>query len=56
MNNLTYLVAAYIVFWALTFILVLSIWSRQRRLDRQLAELTSRIEADSQRPLADKQP
>lgn len=34
-----YLVAAYAVFWALTFILVFSIWARQRRLEQKLAAL-----------------
>ncbi len=34
-----YLVAAYAVFWALTFVLVFSIWARQRRLERELEAL-----------------
>ena len=34
-----YLVAAYAVFWALTFILVFSIWVRQRRLEQKIATL-----------------
>jgi CcmD family protein len=40
-----YLVAAYAVFWALTFVLVLSIWARQRRLEREIAALESRLAA-----------
>ena len=39
-----YLVAAYAVFWALTFVLVLSIWARQRRLHREIADLAARLE------------
>ncbi|NPV06578.1 MAG: hypothetical protein HPY83_01290 [Anaerolineae bacterium] len=39
-----YLVAAYLVFWALPLLLLLSIWSRQRRLDRQLEDLRLRTE------------
>jgi len=34
-----YLVAAYAVFWGLTFALVFSIWARQRRLERELQAL-----------------
>jgi len=34
-----YLVAAYAVFWGLTFALVFSIWARQRRLERELETL-----------------
>ena len=46
MSNLRYLLSAYLVFWALTFVLVLSIWVRQRRLEREIAKL--------QEPLADR--
>ena len=38
-----YLVAAYVVFWALTFVLVFSIWTRQRRLEREIAALEARL-------------
>lgn len=38
-----YLVAAYGVFWAFTFVLVFSIWARQRRVERQIAVLLSRL-------------
>ena len=34
-----YLVAAYAVFWGLTFALVISIWVRQRRLEREITAL-----------------
>ena len=39
-----YLVAAYAVFWALTFVLVFSIWARQRRLRREIADLAARLD------------
>ena len=39
-----YLVAAYAVFWALTFVLVFSIWTRQRRLEREIEALEARLE------------
>jgi hypothetical protein len=44
MNNLSYLVAAYGVFWGLTFALVISIWVRQRRLERDIATLAAQME------------
>jgi CcmD family protein len=34
-----YLVAAYAVFWAVTFILVFSISARQKKLEQELAAL-----------------
>jgi hypothetical protein len=40
----SYLIAAYIVFWALTFGLVFSIWVRQRRVEQQIAALLARRE------------
>jgi CcmD family protein len=40
-----YLVAAYAVFWALTFALVFSIWARQRRLEREIEALEARLGA-----------
>jgi len=43
MSNLPYLLSAYIVFWALTFVLVFSIWARQRRLEREVAALQARL-------------
>jgi hypothetical protein len=41
-----YLLAAYAVFWALTFSLVFSIWLRQRRLERDIAALQALLEKD----------
>ena len=38
-----YLVAAYAVFWALTFVLVFSIWFRQRRLEQEIAALAAQL-------------
>jgi CcmD family protein len=46
MPNLVYLLSAYAVFWALTFVLVFSIWARQRRLEREIAALAARLEED----------
>ncbi len=40
-----YLVVAYGVFWALTFILVISMWARQRRIEREIAALEMRLGA-----------
>ncbi len=42
-GNLVYLAAAYAVFWVLTFVLVFSIWVRQRRLEQEIVELGERI-------------
>jgi len=39
-----YLVVAYAVFWAGTFALVLTIWARQRRLERAIAALSAHLE------------
>ena len=43
MTNSVYLVAAYAVFWALTFVLVFSVWARQRRLEREIAALQASL-------------
>jgi CcmD family protein len=40
-----YLIAAYAVFWTLTFVLVISIWARQRRLEREIEALEARLRA-----------
>lgn len=40
-----YLLAAYAVFWTLTFVLVFSIWARQRRLEREIEALEDRLGA-----------
>jgi uncharacterized membrane protein len=50
MPNLAYLLSAYAVFWALTFALVFSVWVRQRRLERDIAALAARLEADERAP------
>jgi hypothetical protein len=39
-----YLLAAYAVFWAFTSIFVLSLWARQRRIERDIAALKERLE------------
>lgn len=39
-----YLVAAYAVFWAFTFVLVFSIWARQRRIEREIKAMEERLE------------
>jgi CcmD family protein len=39
-----YLVAAYAVFWAFTFVFVLSLWARQRRIERDIAALEERLD------------
>ena len=41
-----YLIAAYAVFWGLTFALVLSIWLRQRRIDRDVHALRTLLDED----------
>jgi len=43
---MVYLVAAYAVFWLLTFVLVFSMWVRQRRLEQEIAALQDRLEAN----------
>ena len=48
MDNLPYLLSAYVVFWGLTFVLVFSIWVRQRRLEREIAALAARLGEDEQ--------
>jgi len=41
-----YLVAAYAVFWAFTSIFVLSLWARQRRIQRDIEALQERLERE----------
>jgi CcmD family protein len=48
MSNLVYLLAAYAVFWVVTFALVFSIWARQRRLEREIAALADRLREEEQ--------
>jgi len=38
-----YLVAAYAMFWGLTFVLVFSIWARQRRMEREIDLLRAQM-------------
>jgi CcmD family protein len=44
MSMSVYLLAAYAVFWALTFVLVFSIWVRQQRLERQITALQAQLD------------
>ncbi len=46
MDNLPYLLSAYGIFWGLTFVLVFSIWVRQRRLEQEIAALAARLGED----------
>jgi CcmD family protein len=39
-----YLVAAYAVFWIVTFVFVLSLWVRQRHIERDIAALERQLE------------
>ena len=39
-----HLVIAYAVFWVLAFALVISIWARQRRIDRESAMLNALLD------------
>ena len=41
-----FLVGAYIVFWALPLLLLYTIWVRQRKVERQLDELSLRLRRD----------
>lgn len=41
-----YLVAAYVVFWLFTLIFVLSLWARQRRIERHIEALEERLEQE----------
>jgi len=42
--SIIYLAAAYAVFWGVSFTLLLTIWARQRRLEREVAALEARLE------------
>lgn len=47
----SYLLAAYLVFWLAPFALLVSMWRRQRRLEREIALLQERLDArEPQRP------
>ncbi len=41
-----YLVTAYAVFWAFTSIFVLSLWARQRRIEREIESLRDQLSDD----------
>jgi len=45
-----YLVAAYAVFWACTFALILLLWARQRRIERDLRRLERQMDKDPPGP------
>ena len=45
---MSYLFAAYAVFWTLTFAFVFSISSRQRRLEKEIESLQRALEAERQ--------
>ncbi len=47
-----YLFAAYAVFWALTFLFVFSIASRQARLEKEIQALNKVIEEQSRKTVA----
>jgi uncharacterized membrane protein len=44
MLDVIHLVIAYAVFWALTFTLVVSMWARQRRLEREISSIETLLE------------
>ena len=44
---MTYMIAAYAVFWILTFVLVYSIFSRQRSLRRELEVMEQLLESQT---------
>jgi CcmD family protein len=44
MLDILHLVIAYAVFWALTFVLVASIWARQRRLEQEISRMENLLE------------
>ncbi len=39
-----HLVAAYAVFWSFTFLLVVSLWSRQNRIEGDIGALKEKLE------------
>ncbi len=41
-----YLVAAYAVFWGFTSALILSLWIRQRRIERDIEVLEEQLEQE----------
>ena len=49
MGNLTYLVSAYAVFWAVTFVFVFRISRRQRALQSEVESLKRALETSPDR-------
>ena len=43
-----YLVAAYAILWVLPFVLLLTIWPRQRRIEREIAALKARLDSQDE--------
>lgn len=43
-NTLPYMMAAYLIIWALAFGLVFSLWTRSRRLERELEVVRQMVE------------
>ena len=50
---MTYMIAAYSVIWLLTFVFVASIFTRQRRLQRDLELMEQLLEADKSKQPGD---
>jgi hypothetical protein len=46
---MTFMIAAYVVFWIVTFLLVFSIFNRQRNLRRDLEMVEQLVESQEQR-------
>jgi HAMP domain-containing protein len=44
MLDIIHLVVAYAVFWGLTFVLVASMWARQRRLERGISRIETLLQ------------
>ncbi|HEY85585.1 MAG TPA: hypothetical protein G4N96_10805 [Chloroflexi bacterium] len=47
MEDLFYLMLAYAFFWLLSFILVFSIYNRQKKLDEELASIKQLMDVQS---------
>ncbi len=46
---MTFMIAAYAVFWILTFVFIFSIFSRQRSLQRELEVIEQLLESQEDR-------
>ena len=44
-----YLLLAYAIFWVLTFVLVIAMWVRQRRLEQEIAALEAQVSEQAER-------